>query len=254
MKMKLMIVLGLVIFSLCTCTLAQDKGTLRVMGVGTATVPVDTVLITVRAESAFENATVDITENADKLNRTADALISAGVDKAEIMPGRSQGISTYYTRICDRVNNTTVCRDGKVDLIIGQMHLRLKGSDPARVAQVVQAAESAGARAEVTGYALSDSAQALMQAREKAIENAKANAADYAGAFGLELGKAVQVEEIGYPNIELGSGSTWGHPFYNHHPMWMDLPWRMNRFFHWREIPPGMADVTAFVEVTYEVV
>jgi uncharacterized protein YggE len=252
---KPVIALGLMILLLCAYASAQDKGTLRVTGVGTVTVPTDTVFLTVSTQSAFENKTSDAASSDDKFNSTVEALISAGVKDDEIMPGRYKGVSIYYTRTCDRVNNTTVCRDSKTYLVTEKLLLRLSDSDQARVDKVLQAAEAAEASAEVSGYALSDTSEAFKEAKTRAVDNARENAMDYASAYGMKIGKVVEINDLGYPDIDIGSDRIERPFFGGHHPMmWMDFPWRMNRFFGWREIPAGMADVTAYVDVTYEVV
>jgi uncharacterized protein YggE len=258
-KAKPVIALGLMILLLCACSSAQDKGTLRVTGVGTVTVPTDTVYMTVSTKSTFENASMNTSSSDDKLNLTVEALKAAGVKDREILPGRYKGVSTYYTRICDRVNNTTICRDNKVYLMSEKLRLRLNDSDQARIDGILQAAEDAGAVAEVSGYALSDTSESFKEAKKMAIDNAKENAMDYASAVGMKIGNVVAINELGYPDVEIGSdwtGPDWtpGRLFGSHNPMmWRGSPWSMNRFFAWREIPAGMADVTAYVDVTYEV-
>lgn len=258
-KTKPVIALGLMILLLCACSSAQDKGTLRVTGVGTVTVPTDTAYITVSKESTLDNASVDTSSSDDQLNLTIEALKSAGVKDGEILPGRYKGLATYYTRICDRENNTTICRDSKAYLLTEKLLLRLNDSDQARIDRILQAAEDAGAGAEVSGYALSDTSEAFKEAKKMAIANAKENAVDYASALGMKIGNVVSINELGYPDVEIGSdwtGPDWtaGRLFGRHNPMmWMGSPWSMNRFFAWREIPAGMADVTAYVDVTYEV-
>ena len=89
-----------------------------------------------------------------------------------------------------------------------------------------KAAKSAGARAYVAGYGLTDPAAAKSQAREKAVANARFNAEEMAAAEGLRLGQVVDISDYGYPG-----------GFYNG---LLDSS------------QMGMVDVASYVVVTYE--
>jgi uncharacterized protein YggE len=92
---------------------------------------------------------------------------------------------------------------------------------------VLDAARSAGAQAKVAGYGLSDSSKAATQARQKAVANAKENAAAMAAAEGMRLGAVVDISDYGYPMAlnDYYSGSA----------------------------QLSMVDVTSYVLVTYEI-
>jgi len=86
----------------------------------------------------------------------------------------------------------------------------------------LNAARSAGATAEVSGYSLNDANESVADARKKAVENAKDNAQGMASAAGARLGKVLDISEYAYPNISAAD-------------------------------QPGMVDVTSYVVVTYEI-
>jgi hypothetical protein len=142
-----------------------------------------------------------------------------------------------------------------------QTIIKLKSSDEKRTQKVIDAARSAGADAAIIGYALSDSEKAVDEARKKALEDARARAEGYASAYGLSLGKTMEIEEPAYPDIEIGPSYGWGWNMperMNRHMFWMDPFPRMHRFWasdYWAEdyIPEGTAEVTAYVSVTYKV-
>jgi uncharacterized protein YggE len=94
--------------------------------------------------------------------------------------------------------------------------------DENRINAALNAARSAGAMAEVSGYSLNDANQSVADARKKAVENAKENAQGMASAAGARLGKVLDISEYAYPNISAAD-------------------------------QPGMVDVTSYVVVTYEI-
>ena len=214
---------------------AAGQGTqgIRVFGEGTATVPADTVIISVGVQSNNTNATQAAAENALLLNKTIDALTGAGVQKDEIMPGQSSGISSshFVSNICRRVNNTTVCENtsNALSLLTSSILIRLKTTDQDRVNSVLETAKSQGAMASITGYSISDKSQAIAEARKKAIDNARSNAEDMASAAGVKLGKAIDIKDYGYPNISFNE--PFGSP----------------------STSPGTVSVTSYVAVTYEI-
>ena len=67
---------------------------------------------------------------------------------------------------------------------------------------MLDAARSAGANAYVAAYSLSDTNKAMAEARQKAMANAKDNAAQVASEAGGSLGKVLDISDYGYPDIE----------------------------------------------------
>ncbi|MDM7940873.1 MAG: SIMPL domain-containing protein, partial [Methanothrix sp.] len=104
----------------------------------------------------------------------------------------------------------------------------------------------------VLGYALNDPSTAVDQARKRALDDAKAKAENYASSLGFSLGKAMEIEEPSYPDIEIGPTYGWGMPWRMNDRFWGFS--RINRLFRDDYIPEGMAKVTAYVSVTYKAV
>lgn len=253
MSSKLICLMGLMAIALCmTADSAQDSS-LRVVGVGTVQVPADTVIIAFSAQNDSVNATLAASKNSELLNRTEESLIAAGVKKEEIMPDRSKGYMTSRKVICDSVNNTTNCKDLVTNVVAESMILRLKTSDQKQIQKVIDTAKSVGAEAAIVGYALSDSNKAVDEARKKALDDAKAKAEDYASSFGFNLGKAMEIEEPTYPDIDIGPTDLWDMHREMNHMFRMEPFYVMNRFFGGNYIPEGMAEVTAYVSVIYKV-
>ncbi len=205
---RLDISLGImVLLSLTAIAAGQGTQGINVLGEGTATVPADIVIISVGAQSNNDNITIAAAENAQLLNKTIDALKTAGVKNEEIMPGQSSGIVSrhFESNICRPVNNTTVCENtsNTSNILSNSIAIRLKTTDQSSVNKILETANSVGAVASIEGYSLSDKDQVVADARKKAIENAKSNAQDMASAAGVKLGKAIDIKDLGYPDINL---------------------------------------------------
>jgi uncharacterized protein len=231
---RLAILLGLALLTaLVVSAVGQGTQGVRVIGEGTATVPADTVIISVGVQSNNTNASQAAAENALLLNKTIDALTGAGVQKDEIMPGQSSGISRshFESNICRQVNNTTVCENtsNALSLLTSSILIRLKTTDQGKVNSVLSAAKSQGAVASIMGYSISDKSQAVAEARKKAIDNARSNAEDVASAAGVKLGKAIDISDYGSPDISFNE--PFGSPVTS----------------------IGTVSVTSYVAVTYEI-
>jgi uncharacterized protein YggE len=248
-----LILIGLLFLALCATAAVAENSSLRVIGAGTVETPADTVVISVSAQSMDDNATIAIEENSEMLNKTKDALIAAGVEEDEIMPWRSKGYAKYHTVVYNTVNNTTTCKRVVTNQVTERMIIRLNTSDEKEAQKVIETARSSDARAIILGYALSDPDKAVDEARKKALENARSRAEDYAAAFGFNLGKSIEIEEIAYPDIEVGPSYDWDVPMRMHHRFWGNRFSMMDRFIGGNYIPAGMAKVTAYTSATYEV-
>lgn len=233
---RLAILLSFMFLAALSASSAQDdnptSGVVNAWGEGTVTVPADTVTISVTVESRNENSTLAQAENQVKLDRTKEALMAAGVKPEEIMSGKSSGLTSYQSssKVCHPVNNTTICDVGSSNVMIlsSALTLMLKTTDEARINQVLAAARSSGASADIIGYSLSDASSAVADARRKAVEDARSNAQGMANAAGVRLGNVLEINEYVYPGIAMVQ------PFES-------------------SSRSGMVDVTTYVMVTYEI-
>jgi uncharacterized protein len=224
---RLAIWLGIMILAaLSSFAAGQGNPTLTVMGEGTLTAPADTVTIIATVESDNENLTLAEESAQEMQNKTIEALKEAGLKQSEITPSQGSGISSFSSssRVCKTVNNTTTCDYQSVDSkkVSKSLLIRLETLDENSINAALNAARSAGATAEVSGYSLNDANQSVADARKKAVENAKENAQGMASAAGARLGKVLDISEYAYPNISAAD-------------------------------QPGMVDVTSYVVVTYEI-
>ena len=224
---RLAIWLGIMILAaLSSFAAGQGNPTLTVMGEGTLTAPADTVTIIATVESDNENLTLAEESAQEMQNKTIEALKEAGLKQSEITPSQGSGISSFSSssRVCRTVNNNTTCDYQSVDSkkVSKSLLIRLETLDENSINAALNAARSAGAMAEVSGYSLNDANQSVAEARKKAVENAKENAQGMASAAGAHLGKVLDISEYAYPNISAAD-------------------------------QPGMVDVTSYVVVTYEI-
>jgi hypothetical protein len=172
------------------------------------------------------------------------------------MPERPKRYAKCYSLEYNTVNNTTTCKRVITNQVTEKVIIRLNTSDGNETQKVIEAAQSPGARAIILGYALNNPDKAIADARKKSLEDARLRAEDYAAAYGFKLGKSIEIEEIRYPGIEIGPSYGWDRPMRMHHHRFRGNRFpMMDRFygFEGSYIPAGMADVTAYTRVTYEV-
>jgi uncharacterized protein YggE len=208
-----------------------ENPVISVVGKGVVKVQADVTTITVGVDSKKDNYTSAEAEVQQRLNLTKDALLAAGITKDEIIQGQADNRLSMQSRSCRSINNTTICEYSNLSRLERMLLVQMKTADQSKINNVLQAAKNAGANASVTGYGLSDQEGAMKQALEKADENAKAKAEAYASGEGLRLGRMLERNEIppmlcsmdDLSSLSLDSSSE-----------------------------PGMVNVRACVEVTYE--
>ncbi len=222
-----------IIFIVVLCAeAAAESPTLTVEGIGTTTVPADTVSISISVTSSNDNMTAAQFEASSKMSNVIDALKAIGVKDDEIMQGQSTGVTSYQStsKVCKVVNNTTVCENSTFEAssLERSAVVRLKTTDQSRINEVLNAARLAGAKAYMAGYGLGDASKAVDDARQKAVANAKENAQRMALAAGARLGKVLSISAYGLPDVKMADSYSTSQT--------------------------GMVDVTSYVIVTYEIV
>jgi uncharacterized protein YggE len=165
--------------------------------------------ITVTAESSNQNITQAEAEVEAELSRALDALKGAGVKQEEIFPGHSSSFMSGQSAssVCRTINNNTTCEkvsSNATNLVSRSVLLQLAATDEARINEVLTAARSSGARANVSGYGLSDPSAAEGQAFRMAVQNARAKAE----ASGAKLGKELSIYEYPLPSIRESTSPT----------------------------------------------
>ncbi len=229
---KSSILMAIIVLAVLFAGLAPAQGMpVGVVGEGVVKVQADTTMIAVAVNSTNDNQTEAKAEVQQKLNSTKDALLAAGLKEEEILLGQGSGIFSYQGSACRLINNTTTCTYSNISRLERTLMVQMQTADQSKVNKVIEAAENAGASAQVSGYYLKDSENAMKQAMAKADENAKAKAEAYASGKGLRLGDLLNRNEI--PPM-MCSIYDWDAP---------DLD---------SSIEPGIVKVRACVEATYQ--
>lgn len=227
---RLALAWGIIVACCITMTAAAMNPTISTIGEGTVSVPADTATIIVSVSSGSGNTSQDQAAVQEMMDKAIRALKAAGIRDDEITLDESASLSSASSRseICQTVNNKTICNNSSLQATaLGRSAMvSLRSTEKARIDELVDAAESAGAEAYVAGYGLSNSTAAMSQARTKAVANAHANAEEMAAAEGLRLGQVLKISDYSYPE-DLYSGL-------------FDLS------------STEMVDVTSYVAVTYE--
>lgn len=223
---------GIILIVVLCAEAAAESPTLTVEGIGTTTVPADTVSISISVTSSNDNMTAAQFEASRKMSNVIDALKAIGIKDDEIMQGQSTGVTSYQStsKVCKVVNNTTVCENSTAEAssLERSAVVRLKTTDQSRINEVLNAAKLAGAKAYMAGYGLGDASKAVDDARQKAVANAKENAQRMALAAGVRLGKMLSISAYGLPDVKMADSYSTSQT--------------------------GMVDVTSYVIVTYEIV
>ena len=140
---------------------------LPVEGVGTVSVPADATTIIVSASSSTGNMSLDQEAVRTTMERAIEALKAAGVKDYEITREDSAALSSASSRstICHTVNNITICDNSSLQAtaLDRSAMVKLNSTEKARIDELLDAAESAGARAYVAGYGLFNSSAAESQ-------------------------------------------------------------------------------------------
>lgn len=191
---------------IAVCILMPAAGiapTLSAIGEGVVSEPADTATIIASVGSGTGNMSQDQTAASEKMDVVIAAIKAAGVKDEEIMPEQSSAVASFssVSNVCQRINNSTLCDNSSVQASALERSavIKLNTTDRARIDNVLEAARGAGAEAYVAGYSLTNSRAATLVAREKAVANARENAASMAAAEGLRLGRVLDIADYGIP-------------------------------------------------------
>ena len=251
--MKALVIL-LSLLALTLYAAAEDATTLTVVGEGSTLASADVVYVSISATTVGGNLTQASANSSETLNRTIEALIDAGVNSDDIQAGRGKSVSSIqtYSKVC---NNSTcvMVSDEAVTLVKEEVTIRFDAEDEDLINTSFEVAETEGAEATISGYALDDKSAAFAEARERAIQDAENNAEDLATAAGMKLGKKLDITEGSSPIIR--------QPNSYYDPMgisMMDLfdfsmPGPLDPYETSIHAEPGVFEVSSQVVVTYEV-
>ncbi len=173
-----------------SCIVRQYPANLRTVNVrGTGSIPVeaDRAIIVLSVITTAKDAGTAASQNADKMTKVQEAVISAG--------GSRESISTENYTIhqeYDYVKERRVAGDYRVS---NQIKIYLK--DKTLASTIIDAALKAGANSlSSLTFTVSNPELAIKQARTAAVQNAQEAAKLIAGTTGSELGRVLKIDEI----------------------------------------------------------
>jgi uncharacterized protein YggE len=205
--------------------------TLNVNGVGQVYLTPDIAYIYIGVHTEAKTASEAVDLNKTQTNAVIDAIKKAGVDKTDI---RTTNFSIYPSQQYSPDGQLT----GTVYMVDNTVYVTVRALD--NLGSLLDDAISAGANTiNSIQFDVADKAQALKDARGKAIEDAKTQAQELADAAGLSLGNIQTIsfyDSSPYPMNE-GKGGGGGAMAAN-----ATVP-----------IQPGQLTVAVTVNVIYEI-
>lgn len=212
----------------------NPKDTIQITASGKVTVAPDLAVVSATVHNDANTAVDAQSKNTQKMDAVINFLKSSGIDQKDITTSQYNVSPKYdYTRSNPTITGYTATQT-----------VTIKVYDLTKVGSLLDGATSAGANQIDNVYFTFNDPDAIKeQARENALANAKEKAKKLADAAGLNLGKLVTFSETssGYPGpiaydtkaVAAGSG---GAP--------VPAPETM--------VQPGTQDITADINVTYE--
>ncbi|MDR1748438.1 MAG: SIMPL domain-containing protein [Spirochaetaceae bacterium] len=220
--------------ALCICCITLSlsaetlKNTITVTGSGAVSVTPDVATINLAVITRSADVTEAVSQNSDLMLRVQSVIQTINITKDEFSTSDYSIYQEYSYK--DGIQIPGEYR------VSNNLIIRVRNIDD--VGMVIDAAVTAGAnQLNSVSFSASNTAEAVTEARKLAVEQAYRNARILADAAGRKIGKALIIQEQGYPQqpayrtanvmlMEDAGGST--------------------------PINPGKTDVTVSVSVVYE--
>lgn len=176
---------------------------ISVIGSGEASVQPDVAVILVGVQTTDETASEALTQNSEQMQELIDTLTDAGVEAADI---RTQSVQLYPVYEPQGPGET-----GQPDIsgYTAANTVSVRVEDLEQVGELLDSAVQAGGnRIDGILFETSDSVEALEQARELAMENARAKAEHLASLANASLGAVINIQEVpgGQPPVLFPQG------------------------------------------------
>lgn len=169
---------------------AIEGRTITVVGGGTASGAPDRATAQLGIETQSTTPEQATRANNDQMTKLIDALKAAGIDAKDIQ-------TTYYSVYTEqRYKPETGEATGEI-IYHASASLSVTIRDISQVGMVLDRAVAAGAN-NISGvsFSVADTTKLEADAREKAVTDARARAADLARLFGVEVGDVVEISEV----------------------------------------------------------
>ena len=202
MRKTLLVLVGVVVLAGCSIgggdtyqgVEAPNRG-VTVQATGTTKVVPDGVIFQFAVTNLGESAEGATNEVADLADKAREVLDEAGVDDKDIA---SQSISVNE----EIKYNPDGSQESLGYRATQSFVVTIREEDEAgTIVQDVIAAVGDGIRVDGVTPTVLDNEDALNDAREDAVDNAKAKAEDYADLLGIDLGEVQSISEISSPSV-----------------------------------------------------
>lgn len=241
MRNKTIILISILVAALlltgCTPASVQSSGTavppvrnLSVNGTGKAYLNPDIAYISIGVHTEGEDAADTVADNNQQSVKVSEALAAAGIDPADI---RTTNFSIYPQQQYDE-NNQVV---GVRYVVDNTVYVTLR--DISKVGDILNKVVAAGANS-INGiqFDVADRSAGLSEAREMAVQEAKAQAEELAKVAGVELGAIQNISSYSSTPVPYFEGKGGGGGAM----MAVEAP-----------IAPGQLVISVDVNVVYEI-
>ncbi|HTP11576.1 MAG TPA: SIMPL domain-containing protein [Anaerolineae bacterium] len=169
-----------------------SERSITVVGTGKATGKPDIAHVTVGIETQASSLQKAVDDNKAKMNNLLDTLKKLGLADKDIM---TSNYSVYTERASSPTPGAEVNTDQMIYHVTNQVDVTLR--DVNQIGEVLDKAVAAGAN-NIYGvnFSVEDTAKLEADAREKAVADAKARAAELAQLNGVQLGDVLTISEV----------------------------------------------------------
>lgn len=179
----------------------QDTmGKINVRGEGVATAEPDVADVSFRVESTGARPSESISKNATAMKALLDVAAKYGIEKKDTRTTDFGNDAVFEQQEKPKANKKPKPPKLLHYLAYNQIEVRLKDVD--KLGEFLTDLAAAGAMSLSTQFDIGDKSALQEQAREKAFNDAKAKATQYAKLAGVELGKLTDLSE----------SHSWGNP------------------------------------------
>lgn len=191
---------------------AQPPATITVVGMGQANGTPDVATVSLGVEAVDEDAAAAFAKASDAATKILAAVIEKGIAREDV---QTTGINIYSQ--IQPTGDPAVSTPGGapgipprfyqaqifVNIKVRNLDQTTPTTSVTKVGEIIDSAVKAGANL-INGitFDLSDPSALASKARANAIADARAKAQELAAAFGVKVGKVIQIEEIsGGPGV-----------------------------------------------------
>ncbi|MGA9097540.1 MAG: SIMPL domain-containing protein [Methanotrichaceae archaeon] len=210
----------------------NNASKITVQGQGNVYAAPDQAIIVLGVETRNTSASVAAAQNAELMNKTVNALLTAGINKSNIQTSTySLSIPTENDQIATaQTGNTT-----KPPEFVATNQVTVTTNNTQGVGRILDAAIASGSNSvQSISFQLKDSNPQMDKALTLAIEDAQRKAQVMAKAAGVKLGRV----------LEISSGYSYAAPTARYDVLSAAAS---------TPVLPGQMEVTASISMTYEI-